>query len=223
MSDQMAQDHTERPEDLHCPVCGYYCIGKGGVGCIDKPKLVEPAARNVNVASYVREWERRAEQAETEAVRLREQMRDLTEVLEDKRRLTRELDVAISGPDGAAKQASLCDLIAPAKALREQVQGLLDDYHELGLDYDVRVREVAGLRAQERALLCELAGADARVNALQGELAEAREQLAKWRRSFKGHVYVKNEKYAALVAERDAARAENETLKGMVKALTGKD
>lgn len=22
-----------------CPVCGYYCLGKGGIGCIDKPKL----------------------------------------------------------------------------------------------------------------------------------------------------------------------------------------
>jgi len=25
-----------------CPVCGYYCLGKGGVGCIDKPALVDP-------------------------------------------------------------------------------------------------------------------------------------------------------------------------------------
>ena len=24
---------------IHCPVCGYYCVGKGGFGCIDKPKL----------------------------------------------------------------------------------------------------------------------------------------------------------------------------------------
>jgi hypothetical protein len=22
-----------------CPVCGYYCLGNGGVNCIDKPKL----------------------------------------------------------------------------------------------------------------------------------------------------------------------------------------
>jgi hypothetical protein len=20
-----------------CPVCGYYCLGNGGMGCIDKP------------------------------------------------------------------------------------------------------------------------------------------------------------------------------------------
>lgn len=25
--------------NLVCPVCGYYCLGKGGIGCIDKPKL----------------------------------------------------------------------------------------------------------------------------------------------------------------------------------------
>lgn len=29
-----------RAEDVFCPVCGYYCLGKGGRGCIDKPSLV---------------------------------------------------------------------------------------------------------------------------------------------------------------------------------------
>ncbi len=43
---------------------------------------------------------------------------ELEEVLADKRRLTRELDVAMNGEEGAAKQASLCDLIGPAKRLR---------------------------------------------------------------------------------------------------------
>ena len=27
------------PENEQCPVCGYYCLGKGGIGCIDKPAL----------------------------------------------------------------------------------------------------------------------------------------------------------------------------------------
>jgi hypothetical protein len=45
---------------------------------------------------------------------------DLKEVLEDKRRLTRELDVAMHGKEGAAKQASLCDLIEPARRLRKE-------------------------------------------------------------------------------------------------------
>ncbi len=28
-------------ENIQCPVCGYYCLGNGGFGCIDKPRLVE--------------------------------------------------------------------------------------------------------------------------------------------------------------------------------------
>lgn len=27
-------------ENAQCPVCGFYCLGKGGEGCIDKPALV---------------------------------------------------------------------------------------------------------------------------------------------------------------------------------------
>ena len=29
------------PEEIQCPVCGYFCLGKGGYGCIDKPSLVD--------------------------------------------------------------------------------------------------------------------------------------------------------------------------------------
>ena len=29
-----------REEDIICPVCGYYCLGKGGYGCINKPYLM---------------------------------------------------------------------------------------------------------------------------------------------------------------------------------------
>jgi hypothetical protein len=28
-------------EDMICPVCGYYCLGTGGVGCIDKPNFTD--------------------------------------------------------------------------------------------------------------------------------------------------------------------------------------
>jgi hypothetical protein len=31
----------EKIENIVCPVCGYYCIGKGGIGCIDKKSLYE--------------------------------------------------------------------------------------------------------------------------------------------------------------------------------------
>ena len=30
-----------RKRDIQCPVCGHYCLGRGGIGCIDKPSLVE--------------------------------------------------------------------------------------------------------------------------------------------------------------------------------------
>lgn len=30
----------EKPEDVFCPQCGYYCLGRGGFGCIDKPSLL---------------------------------------------------------------------------------------------------------------------------------------------------------------------------------------
>lgn len=29
----------EKNKDIICPVCGFYCLGKGGRGCIDKPSL----------------------------------------------------------------------------------------------------------------------------------------------------------------------------------------
>jgi hypothetical protein len=32
-------DQYEEFKDEQCPVCGYCCLGKGGMGCIDKPVL----------------------------------------------------------------------------------------------------------------------------------------------------------------------------------------
>lgn len=40
---------------------------------------------------------------------------DYEQCFEDHRRLVRELDVALNGEDGAAKQASLCDIVAQVK------------------------------------------------------------------------------------------------------------
>lgn len=31
-------------ENIQCPVCGYYCLGKGGHGCIDKPGMFKKEA-----------------------------------------------------------------------------------------------------------------------------------------------------------------------------------
>lgn len=36
-----------------CPVCGYYCLGNGGIGCIDKPALEKD-----NMAKVVRIYEK---------------------------------------------------------------------------------------------------------------------------------------------------------------------
>lgn len=35
---------NQKPSEAICPVCGYYCLGKGGFGCIDKPSLVNKEA-----------------------------------------------------------------------------------------------------------------------------------------------------------------------------------
>lgn len=43
---------------------------------------------------------------------------DYEEVLEDHRRLVRELDVLLNGEHGAAKQASLCDIVGQVRAER---------------------------------------------------------------------------------------------------------
>lgn len=32
-------------KEIICPQCGYYCIGKGGIGCIDKPFFVRFESR----------------------------------------------------------------------------------------------------------------------------------------------------------------------------------
>jgi len=28
-------------DQIKCPVCGYFCLGHGGIGCIDKPFMVK--------------------------------------------------------------------------------------------------------------------------------------------------------------------------------------
>jgi hypothetical protein len=66
---------------------------------------------------------------------------DYEEVLADHKRLVREIDEIISGENGMAKQASLCDLVGPIKKLAaerdeyrealEQVKSYLDSFkHE---------------------------------------------------------------------------------------------
>jgi hypothetical protein len=30
-----------KKDNIFCPICGYYCLGKGGFDCINKPKLLK--------------------------------------------------------------------------------------------------------------------------------------------------------------------------------------
>lgn len=52
-----------------------------------------------------------------EVAKITQQRDELLEAKEDHGRLVRELDVLLNGVDGAAKQASLCDLVAQLKAI----------------------------------------------------------------------------------------------------------
>lgn len=64
------------------------------------------------------------ESRDAEIKRLNELVADHEEVHRDHRRLVRELDVLLNGEAGAAKQASLCDIvgqIAHEKRLRDDV------------------------------------------------------------------------------------------------------
>ena len=51
---------------------------------------------------------------------------DYEEVMADHKRLVRELDVALNGEEGAAKQASLCDILAQVKHSRISVTRLAE-------------------------------------------------------------------------------------------------
>ncbi|WP_181153670.1 Lar family restriction alleviation protein [Brucella pituitosa] len=94
---------------------------------------------------------------------------DYEEVLADKRRLTRLLDVAMHGEEGAAKQASLCDLIEPAKRMRADNAALT-----------ARVKELeAQLAEWEKAdRLVAKALWEKKVESLEIQLAAARKALA---------------------------------------------
>jgi hypothetical protein len=56
---------------------------------------------------------------------------DYEEVLADKRRLVRDLDCALHGEGNTAKQASLCDLIEPARALKTRADALQAEVERL--------------------------------------------------------------------------------------------
>lgn len=50
-----------------CPVCGYYCSGKGGYGCIDKPALAafEDAVIEESAPITKEQWDRLVKKGQT--------------------------------------------------------------------------------------------------------------------------------------------------------------
>jgi hypothetical protein len=63
-------------------------------------------------------WKDHAEELEAEL----KKTPDYEEVLADHRRLVREIDVILNGEEGAAKQASLCDLVGQIEELKERLE-----------------------------------------------------------------------------------------------------
>ena len=36
---KLFKNNENSADNIQCPVCGYYCLGKGGHGCIHKPDI----------------------------------------------------------------------------------------------------------------------------------------------------------------------------------------
>jgi len=69
-------------------------------------------------------------------------IQDYEDVLADKRRLTKEIDVALNG-DGAAEQASLCDIVAQVKAIKRE--SVVDKSAEWMKDVKREQKRIEGL------------------------------------------------------------------------------
>lgn len=52
------------------------------------------------------------------------------QALDDKRRLTRELDVLLNGEEGAAAQASLCDIVAQVRMIKNKLNNASEPLEE---------------------------------------------------------------------------------------------
>jgi hypothetical protein len=92
---------------------------------------------------------------------LRDQLAGLQEAYDDTKRLARLIDVAMHGEDGAAKQASLCDLVGPASDLRAKLaaseaarnRAALDAAPQAAEHYDdYAVRQFSKLMAEKMAV-----------------------------------------------------------------------
>lgn len=97
-----------KPEEAICPVCGCYCLGRGGHGCIDKPSMLQPNRAKVvpqDTAMHTTEAER-----EQNVVILR------TEALYDTRFVNRLIaDARLAAQRGEQIETARKSLIASQK------------------------------------------------------------------------------------------------------------
>lgn len=71
---------------------------------------------------------------------------DYEECLADHRRLVRELDVGLNGEEGAAEQASLCDIVGQVKDRRWRLVRAIDSHQTQVKAHAAAVAEAKGLR-----------------------------------------------------------------------------
>ncbi|MFB2830618.1 hypothetical protein ACE1BS_13570 [Aeromonas jandaei] len=81
-----------------------------GTQLLDADELIVQARAQAST------WKARATTEASISRDLKQQFAELLEAQQDHHRLVRELDVLLNGVDGAAPQASLCDLVAQLKA-----------------------------------------------------------------------------------------------------------
>lgn len=111
-------------------------------------------AENDRLRQEIEEWQQKCQSLAAGSVLDEQEIESLKEVLEDKRRLTRELDIALNGEEGAAEQASLCDLIEPARRMRQEITRLKGLVREMAFTMGTEFLEILS-RPDFRAILEE--------------------------------------------------------------------
>ena len=98
------------------------------------------------------------ERVVTGLVELQDQLASANEALAEKRKLARQLDLALHGPEGAAQQASLCDLVDPAQNLRDQYKQACDRLFDmlLGDDWEAFFQAEAFLKQYQPDLYARI-------------------------------------------------------------------
>jgi len=130
-----------------CDACDEY------LGKMNTP----PSKGQTRFSIYAAELRRRCR----EIAKLQKELDGYKEAHDDEQRLVRELDIIINGEEGAAKQASLCDIVAQMmnkKRLEEikaiRVTGMVDNVRLADLVAEL----IAAVEEQTRGCLCDRCG-----------------------------------------------------------------